>query len=171
MKKKQDNKLIVFGVVVVITLGIFAIATRPKEEVINYDELSEDEIGTVIGENIEQIEKNELSTLGERDRMEFYVSKFIEAVENKSYEEAYNMLYDDFKENYFPTLASFEEYAKTKFPSMFSIEHTNFERNGEIYVLFVTLSNPLGSKDSGIEMNFVVKENALNDFVMSFTVI
>lgn len=171
MKKKQDNKLIVFGLVIVVTLAIFAIGTIPKEEVINYDELSEDEIGTVIGENIEQIEKNELSTLGERDRMEFYVSKFIEAVENKSYEEAYNMLYDDFKKNYFPTLASFEEYAKTKFPSMFSIEHTNFERNGEIYVLFVTLSNPLGSKGSGIEMNFVVKENALNDFVMSFSVI
>lgn len=171
MKGKQDNKFIIAGLVVVAILGIYAIATIPKKEVINYDELSEDELSVVVEENINEMEKNELSTMGERDRMEFYVSKFISAVENKSYEEAYGMLYDDFKSNYFPTLAKFEEYAKTKFPSMFSLKHTNFERNGDIYVLWVTMTNPLGSKDSGIEMNFIVKENALNDYVISFSVI
>ena len=54
---------------------------------------------------------------------------------------------------------------------MFSLEHTNFERNGDVYILWVTMSNPLGGKDSGVEMNFVVQENDLNDFVMSFSVI
>lgn len=171
MKTKQDNKFIILGVVIVVVLGIYAIGTIPKKEVINYEELSEDEIDTVVEESIDEMEKNELAGMGERDRMEFYVSKFISAVENKSYEEAYEMLYEDFRANYFPTLAKFEEYAKNKFPSMFSLEHTNFERNGDIYVLWVTMTNPLGSKDSGIEMNFIVKENALNDFVMSFSVI
>ena len=171
MKVKQDNKFIIFGLIVVVLLGIFAISTIPKKEVINYDELSEDEIKIVVEESIDEMEKNELAGLGERDRMEFYVSKFITAVENKSYEEAYEMLYEDFRDNYFPTLEKFEEYAKTKFPSMFSLNHTNFERNGDVYVLWVTMTNPLGSKDSGIEMNFIVKENALNDFVMSFSVI
>ena len=171
MKKKQDNKFIILGLIVVVLLGLYAISTIPEKEVIDYDELSEDELKAVVEENIDEIEKNELVGMGERDRMEFYVSKFVSAVENKSYEEAYEMLYDEFKTNYFPTLASFEEYAKTKFPSMMSLEHTNFERNGDVYVLWVTLTNPLGSKDSGREMNFIVKENALNDFVMSFSVI
>ena len=59
----------------------------------------------------------------------------------------------------------------TKFPKMISLEHTNIERNGDVYVLWVTLNDPLASKDSGVEMNFVIQENALNDFVISFTVI
>ena len=171
MKTKQDNKFIILGVVIVVVLGIYAIGTIPKKEVINYEELSEDEIDTVVEESIDEMEKNELAGMGERDRMEFYVSKFISAVENKSYEEAYEMLYEDFRANYLTTLLKFDKYAKKKFPSMFSLEHTNFERNGDIYVLWVTMTNPLGSKDSGIEMNFIVKENALNDFVMSFSVI
>ncbi len=54
---------------------------------------------------------------------------------------------------------------------MISLEHTNIERNGDVYVLWVTLNDPLASKDSGVEMNFVIQENALNDFVISFTVI
>lgn len=171
MKKKQDNKFIIFGLIIVVLLGIVAIGTIPEKEVIDYEKISEDELKTVVGENIDKMEVNELAALGERDRMEFYVSKFVSAIESKSYEEAYAMLYDEFKDRYFPTLASFEEYAKTKLPSMFSLEHTNFERNGDVYVLWVTLTNPLGSKDSGKEMNFIVKENALNDFVMSFSVI
>lgn len=171
MKKKQDNKFIILGLIIVVLLGIYAISTIPEKKVIDYDQISQDELNAVIGENIDTMEINELANMGERDRMEFYVSKFISAIESKSYEEAYGMLYDEFKNNYFPTYAKFEEYAKTKFPSMFSLEHTNFERNGDVYVLWVTLTNPLGSKDSGKEMNFIVKENALNDFVMSFSVI
>jgi len=82
-----------------------------------------------------------------------------------------NVFLDKFKTNYFPTLSSFEEYAKTKFPRMISLQHNNFERNGDYYILFITMSNLLGSKNDQIEINFVVKENDLNDFVLSFSVI
>lgn len=171
MKTKQDNKFIILGLIIVVTLAIVAFATRKTEKVINYDELTEEEIDLVVEESVNDMEKNKLLSMSERDRMEFYVSKFIKAVENEDYESAYEMLYSEFKENYFPTLASFEDYAKTKFPKMCSLEHTNIERNGDVYVLWVNFTSSLGSKDSGIELNFVVKENALNDFVMSFSVI
>lgn len=171
MKRKKDDKLIIFGIVVVAILAIVAYVTAEKKPNLNYDEMTEDEVDIAVQQSINKMEKKDLSGLGERDRMEYYVSSFIEEVENGNYEEAYDMLYDDFKTNYFPTLASFEEYAKTKFPKMFSLEHTNIERNGDIYVLWVTLYNPLGSKNSGIEMNFIIQENDLNDFVMSFSVI
>ena len=81
------------------------------------------------------------------------------------------MLYDEFKENYFPTLESFEKYAKSKFPKFCSVEYVNVERNGNIYVLWVTIKNALSSDSPILEMNFVVQENDLNDFVMSFSVI
>ena len=170
MKQKSDNKWIFLGLLIVGVLAIVAFITG-REETIDYNTLSEDEISSVIQENVNEIEKNKLVDMTERDRIEFYVSKFITEVENQNYEEAYEMLYEEFKTNYFPTLASFEEYAKTKLPSMFALDHTNFEKNGDVYVLWVTMYNPLGSKDSSIEMNFVVKEIELNNFTMSFSVI
>lgn len=171
MKQKQDNKLIFIGFVIVVLLGIVAISSIPKKEIVNYNEVSQEEFENIVKENVNTIELNRLKDMGERDRMEYYVSKFITSIGNKSYEYAYSVLYDDYKDNYFPTLEKFEEYAKTKLPSRLSVEYTNIERIGEIYVLWVTLKNPIGTEQTEVEMNFIVKENALNDFVMSFSVI
>lgn len=171
MKIKKGNKLLVLGVVIIIILAIIAFATGRKKGKLNYDKMTDEEVAIAMQEKIDYINKIDLSQMGERDRMEYYVSSFVKAVENKQYEEAYEMLYDDFKKNFFPTLSSFEEYAQSKFPKIISLDHSNIERSGDVYVLWVTLNNPLASKDQGIEMNFVVQENDLNDFVISFTVI
>ena len=53
---------------------------------------------------------------------------------------------------------------------MFSVEHTNIERNGNTYILWVNISDSLGSKNSVQEYNFVIKENDLSDFELSFSV-
>lgn len=171
MKQKQDNKLIIFGLIVVVVLGVVAIGTIPRNQKINYDEISQEELEVIVKDNVDEIEKNKLLKMEERDRIEYYVEKFVSGLGNKSYEYAYSLLYDEYKTRYFPTLEKFEEYAKTRLPSMLQLEFTNFERIGDIYVLWVTLKNPVGTEKSEVEMNFVVKENTLNDFVMSFSVI
>lgn len=171
MRKKEDNRLIVAGLVIVILLALIAFCTKEKKEVIDYDEMTNEEIQLVIENRISNLEVIELSEKNERERMEYYVSKFTEAIETKEYETAYEMLYDEFKENYFPTLESFETYIKEKFPKFISLDHTNCERNGEIYVLWTTMSDVLITSYNAVEMNFVIKENALNDFVLSFSVI
>lgn len=170
MRMKKDRKPIIIGITAIVLIVALIIINR-KEDTVDYSNMTDEEISVAVQNKVDQMAVNNLSGLGERDRMEYYVSSFIEDLEKKDYESAYEKLYEEFRKNYFPTLASFEEYAKTKFPRMFSLEHTNFERNGDVYILWVTMSNPLGSKDSGIEMNFVVQENGLNDFVMSFSVI
>lgn len=169
MKIKKNNRLITFLFIIIIILLLLVYST--KKEKIDYNNLTEEELAQVVNEEIKDMQTSKLSSMGERDRMEYYVSTFIKAIEEKNYESAYDMLYDEFKENYFPTLTSFEEYVSTTFPRMVSLEHTNFERNGDYYILFITMSSSLGSKNSGIEMNFVIKENDLNDFVLSFSVI
>lgn len=171
MNMQKDNKIIVFGLAAVVILAIIAIVTIPKEEKLNYEEMTEEEIVVAVEEEINDREIYELSTLGERERIERYISKFITFIEYGNYEDAYQLLNSEFKSNYFPTLTSFEDYAKTKFPKTCSLTHTNFERNGEVYVLWVTITSVSGSKDSGIDMTFVVKENDLNNFEMSFSVI
>lgn len=169
--QKKDNTKILIIVVIAIIIIVSLIITNKSRKKEDYSKLEREELSVAIQNKVDTIEINNLAGLGERDRIEYYVSEFIDALENKEYTEAYDMLYDEFKKNYFPNFSNFEEYAKTKFPSMFALEHTNFERNGEFYILWVTMYNPLGSKSDGIEMNFVVKENDLNDFVMSFSVI
>ncbi len=167
MKRKKSNKLIWILVGIVILLLIIY---NVKSKKVNYNNLTEEEVMETVNNEVKEMQTGKLSSMSERDRMEYYVSKFVKAIENQSYETAYNMLYDKFKENYFPTLDSFEKYAKNKFPKMISLQHENIERNGDYYVLFVKMSNMLGNKNEGIDMNFVVKENDLNDFVLSFSV-
>lgn len=170
MRKKKNNMPTIIAVAsVVVLIAIIIKISIPKK--IDYDSMTEEEFQIAVQNKIDTMEINSLSGMGERDRMEYYVKSFIDAVENKEYEEAYDMLYDEFKENFFPTLSDFETYARKTFPTLCSIEHTNIERNGDVYVLWVNLSNALAGKDSTIEMNFVIQENDLNDFVLSFTVI
>ncbi len=169
MKVKNDNKFIFLGVIVIIVLAIMAIRLGMSKKKVDLTKLSDEEVTVYMNEKIENIEKQELSEMGERDRMEYYVSKFIESIENGKYEEAYDMLYDGYKTNYFPTYAKFEEYAKTKFPKLASIQHENIERNGDVYVLWTKFSDSLGSRDSYKEIKFVVQENDLNDFKLSFS--
>lgn len=168
MRRKNNNKII--WIILIGILLLLVIIYNFKQNKVNYNDLTEEEIRETVNNEVKEMQTSRLSSMTERDRMEYYVSKFIKAIENKSYETAYNMLYDEFKENYFPTLSSFEEYVKMKFPREISLQHENIERNGEYYVLFVKMSNMLGSKNEGIDMNFVVKENDLNDFVLSFSV-
>lgn len=169
MRIKKSNKfawIILIGIVILLL-----IVYNAQKNKVNYNDLTEEEVMEAVNKEVKDMQTSKLSSMSERDRMEYYVSKFVKAIEEKQYESAYNMLYDEFKTNYFPTLSSFEEYVKTKFPRMISFQHNNFERNGDYYILFITMSNLLGSKDDKIEINFVVKENDLNDFVLSFSVI
>ncbi len=172
MKMKNDSKpLIICTAIILILIIIVCITSKKSNGIDNYEGMTNEEVEIAVKESVDNMKKNDLGQMSERDRMEYYISSFITAVENKDYEEAYEMLYEDFKKNYFPTFTSFEEYASTKFPNEISLNYTNIERNGTVYVMWVELYNPLGNKDSKIEMNFVVQENDLNDFDLSFTVI
>ena len=115
---------------------------------------------------------NRLAEMNERDRIEYYFATFVNKLEAKEYESAYDLLYDEFKKNYFPTLEEFTSYAEKTFPTMMNIEHENIERNGEVYVLWIYISDMLnGGPDDKKALNVVVREDALNEFVLSFSVI
>ena len=167
MKEKQKKLLIILGVLLLLLIIVTSILTNlPKEEV-----MTEEKSIEIANTKIENKTINKLVDMNEEERMRFYLSEFIDNVELGNYEDAYEKLNSEFKDNYFKTFADFVEYSKSKFPKDMSIKYDNFERNGEIYIFWITLTNPItSSKDSGIEMNFVMKENDLNDYEMSFSV-
>ena len=168
-KKLKKKRIIIFLSIIIAIIMISSFFNLKKDE----GEVDKAEIAKQQADE-EEKEKviTKLENMNERSRMEYYLSIFINYIENYDYESAYNLLYDEFKQNYFPTLNDFEKYAKETFPQMMNIEHYNIERNGDVYVLWIYISDIInGGPNDKKEMNVVIKENDFNDFVMSFSVI
>ena len=101
--------------------------------------------------------ENKIASLNEKSRMQTYFGTYISYIEVKDYQSAYNLLYDGFKQTYFPTLQDFEQYAKTKYPNNMIINYTNITREGTIYVLTLEIRDVLNSnKQTEIESTQVV---------------
>lgn len=129
-------------------------------------------VNNIINNNTnEEISKDQqLQSMGERDRMEFYFSEYATYIEDGEYEKAYDLLYPEFKTNYFPTLEQFEEYAKKTYPEFMTFSYNNIERQGYIYVLNIDIID-VDNKENKKSHRVVIQENDFNDFVLSFQVI
>ena len=109
--------LIIFCILIIVVLGVVIVSMKNLN---TEDKIADEKIETQSkAEQIENAKKaeesvviNKLADMKERDRIEYYFSVFIKAIENKNYEKAYEMLYEQFRNNYFPTLSEFEELVK-----------------------------------------------------------
>ena len=170
-KKKEQMLIILIGIILIliIIIGVSAILTIDNNE----DEETE-KASLVSEETTEEIAEEttleKLYDMTEQERITYYCASFFKLVDNEEYEEAYEILYDEYIENYFPTLASFSVYMETYFPENFSLDYTNFERLGDIYVLWVDVSDTLnGSYGHNFSLNVVIRENDFNDYDLSFS--
>ena len=113
-------------------------------------------------------------------RIKRYIGFFLEDIENGDYQSAYDVLNEDFKKTYFTNLDEFKEYADKNFnSSIMTLTYDNVERlgnskTGNMYVVWVTISNMFQSKlKDGEELpqtNFVIIEYDYNKYEMSFSV-
>ena len=107
----------------------------------------------------------------ERDRIEYYCGEYIKKIEEKDYESAYNLLYPEFKEKYFPILDKYKEYIEKTYPKDFALEYDDITRQGKLYVLRLKVLDVLGNKENEKIQRIVILENDYNNFVLSFQVI
>lgn len=116
--------------------------------------------------------KDKIAGLNEMLRMQTYFGEYISYIESQNYEAAYSLLYDNFKQTYFPTLEQFETYAKSHYPAMSTIEYTKIDREGKYYVLTYIMRDTLNSniQDDVKEQRVVIMENDVEDFKLSFDV-
>lgn len=166
MKKIKDKKIIILIIIItflILVNLIMKLASNDNDEIVTPQEVEAKENEAMI---------SELSEEGEYDRVEQYLSKFIGEIEKGNFNKAYDLLYKEFKNNYFSTQSSFENYCKEYFPDMIDVQVSNIERINNIYVLETSINDLInGKKDEGnINMFFVIRENALNDFELSFSV-
>ena len=175
MKKKEMKVLYVVLILIflmVVFLRIYNENSKLKEE--EQKNIAMTQINTITQETLENNEKEMKASMlkesNERERMQSYFSSFMTLIEDKKYEQAYAILYDEFKTNYFTTESKFKEYCDKKFNfQMFDIEYINIERNGDIYILWININDPVGDGET-ISLNAVIKENDFNDYVLSFSV-
>ena len=170
MKKKVVNLLLIIVVLIMIALNILIYiknnSANENEELnenvqASNESLSEKEIENTINSRIEGIP--------DRNRMQVYFGTFITYIENNEYEKAYALLNENFKNNYFKTLSSFESYFEN-YPKNIMVNYTDIDRQGELYILTVEISDMFDEETEPISQRVVIRENDLNDFTLSFQV-
>lgn len=123
-------------------------------------------------EEVEQAKLTDLKSMGEAERMYTYFADYITLVEGERYEEAYNLLYDDFKKQYFPTLNEFIFYIKSTYPKFIAVRYETIERQGDYYIIKVLIKDSIATEDViSLEQRFVLHEKNFNDYEISFQII
>lgn len=122
--------LILLVILIIIIVAVILVIKNEKKP------KTEEEILSEYEEKVNQQAIVDLSGKTENERMKYYCSEFFKCLSLRKYEEAYNMLYSEYKENYFPTLASFEKYVSEYFSEDVSITYNNIERLGNIYIYY-----------------------------------
>lgn len=115
----------------------------------------------------QKLEKQFLQTRNEKERMQIYLAKYFNYLENKEYEKAYNLLYEDFKNLYYPTFSFYKKYVEETYFVAMEIEYEDIQRQGEYYIITVELINMLDPINTKMQ-KFVIYEKGTNDFVLSF---
>lgn len=170
-KKKKNNFIpLIIIVVIILLLCVIIVISKNKRNTVptNPEEIAK--INERRQEEKNERVKKDLYGKSEQERMQYYCGEFFKLVDNNSYERAYELLYDTYKENYFPNINNFKRYFEEYFPSDFGLSYTNIERLGDIYVLMVNVKDTVnGSYGKNFDMYVVLKENALNDYDISFS--
>ena len=78
--------------------------------------------------------KEQYENGNEEVKVQMNINKFILMINNQDYEAAYNLLDDNFKNNYFKTLEDFKRYVKIKMYRYNDFDIQRFSVNGNIYV-------------------------------------
>lgn len=170
-KKQRKALMISIGIIIVILLTVlFALLFIKQNRQISSGSGEATLVTNEIEEANNKSELENLYKMSEQERITYYCANFFKLVDTKNYDKAYNLLYSEYKENYFPTQESFSKYMEDYFPEDFSLSYTNFERLGNIYVLWVDVKDTLnGSRGHNFSMNVVIQENDFNDYVLSFS--
>lgn len=168
MNSVEQKRIIAIIAVLLIVLFVISVA---RKVVVPEENLTEEQKLQLAETKKEQAIIDDLAGMEERDRIEYYFGEFIRNIELDNYAEAYEVLNEEFKNTYFSTQDRFVEYVKDHFPNEIAVEYNNIERNGNTYILWVKMSNALTvDKSSGRAMNVVIREYAVHDFELSFSV-
>ncbi len=162
-KKILSLKKIIFILIIILLILIVTLVILLKNRNTSINDENTDKVET----EQQKLEKQFLQTRNEKERMQIYLAKYFNYLENKEYEKAYNLLYEDFKNLYYPTFSFYKKYVEETYFVAMEIEYEDIQRQGEYYIITVELINMLDTINTKVQ-KFVIYEKGANDFVLSF---
>lgn len=116
----------------------------------------------------EYVEKYNKANDGQKTA--YCINRFIQSLNDENYTFAYSLLADGFKNNYFKTQVSFENYIKQNSLQKQTAKFEEFSNEGNVYYTYkVLLTN--GDEDTNpVEKTFIVKLGEGTNFELSFNV-
>lgn len=170
--KKEISIIDILLIIAALILSCISIAAylnsvlKPEYESANVSNSVSNNVQTNQKSEEEQL-KESLKNMTERDRMEYYFSEYARYIQKGEYESAYNLLYPEFRDKYFPTVAEFEKYVKQLYPKNMTFSYNNIDRQGYIYVLDISIID-VNNKENNKSHRVVIIENDFNNFELSF---
>ncbi len=161
--QKRLKRLIIFCIILIITLLIIIISLFPKKQE------EQPAVQTVTEEEKAKEEKNTARILPEKKRIEYYIGNYMKNIENRDCKKNYEILAEKFKQNYFQTYEKYTQYVNKTYSKLIKVQYNDIQRQGNYYILDLTITN-LGEFEDEINQKFVIYEDALMDYKLSFQV-
>lgn len=111
--------------------------------------------------------QNTYNNSNDQEKVNINTMRFINAINDKNYYYAYNVLADSFKNNNFSTLEEFENYAANNFFENNTIQDAKFSEESGYYVYNMTILDGNGNAKN---LAIVMQLQEGLDFVMSFSI-
>lgn len=139
----------------------------------NYYKITENGINeyTVILDNYTQQTDEILeqyNNLPQKQKVTSNVDKIIKWINEKNYEELYNHINDNFKNQHFKTQEEFEKYIKTKFFDNNIVGAVKIQTEGDIYIVTVPYKESLSTAAEEGEVTLYIKLGEKMNFEVSF---
>lgn len=112
---------------------------------------------------------DQYNKMEDKEKIIVNIKKFILGINDESYYYLYNLLSPEFKQNYFESQDSFENYIKDNFFEKNEISYESVEEQNGIYIYKVKILNA-DNKNENIDKTIIMKLNEGTDFEMSFNV-
>ena len=184
MNKKQDlfeiiskkiGKIIcAFIILVLVILNVQMYKKRhPKASNKNmvFENVVENELTPEeINKRNEEERINKLYNMQQSERIHIYLGDYVGYLKTNDYETAYSKLNTSFKQNYFNKLEDYEAYIKKYYPKDIVIEYGNEKQQGELSVVEITFKDASNKNFNSFTQRYVVRENGIMDYTISFQV-
>lgn len=114
--------------------------------------------------------KNEYMKYNDQKKVQYNVNKWIQMLNNKDYENAYNLLNETFKNTNWDSVEDFKMYMNRNYPLNYKIEYNEYQVYGINYTQRIILKDAEGKNNNQKDITIIMKLNEDMDFEMSFNV-
>lgn len=134
------------------------------KEVLNYTAMLD--AYTIEKEDIQ----NEYMKYKDQKKVEYNINKWIQMLNNKDYENAYNFLNETFRNKNWNSLDNFKNYMEKNYPSNYKIEYYEYQVYGTNHTQRIILKDIEGKNQKQESLNIIMKLKEDMNFEMSFSI-